>query len=253
MNRTTILLSTGILLAMSAAPRAAPAVETNPVEAKLRETLRTTMTQLRTAQTEKAQAQAELQALQTKTDAEIKDLKGKLDDLTKRSVKEKTDADKALSDLKQAAESKEAMSNALAQAVEKWKASHAKVTDIARAKEAERARLAQKVADLERVVADRERRNLELFRVGNEILTRYENFSLGKAITAREPFTGITRARLQGLVQDYQDKLTDQLAKSGEPVAPVPRTTTPTPPAPSGSAATKSHSPANEPSPVPKP
>ena len=241
MHRSILLPWAALLLALPAFLPAAPAAEANPVEAKLRETLRSTTTQLRTAQTEKAQAQAELQALQTKSEAEIKDLKAKLDDLTKRSTKEKAEAEKALSDLKLAAESKEALSQSLAQAVEKWKAAHAKITEIARGKESERARLAQKVAELERVVADRERKNLELFRVGNEILTRYENYSLGKAITAREPFTGITRSRIQGLVQDYQDKLTDQLAKAGQPVPAASPVSTPPPksaePAPAPAAA----------------
>ena len=58
-------------------------------------------------------------------------------------------------------------------------------------------------------VADREAKNRELYRLANEILTRYEKFGLGDALAAREPFTGITRTKLENLVQDYSDKIAD--------------------------------------------
>ena len=45
------------------------------------------------------------------------------------------------------------------------------------------------------------------------MLTRYEHFSLGDALTAREPFTRLTRVKIETLVQDYQDKLTDNKIK----------------------------------------
>ena len=58
---------------------------------------------------------------------------------------------------------------------------------------------------LRRKVDDREAKNYELFKIANEILTRYEKFGLGEALTAREPFTGLTRVKLENLVQDCQD------------------------------------------------
>jgi hypothetical protein len=44
-------------------------------------------------------------------------------------------------------------------------------------------------------------------------LDRYEKFGLGDALTAREPFVGLTKVKFQNLVQDYQDKLSDQKVK----------------------------------------
>ena len=64
-----------------------------------------------------------------------------------------------------------------------------------------------------RKVDDREAKNYELFKLANEILTRYEKFGLGEALTAREPFTGLTRVKLENLVQDYQDTLSQQRSK----------------------------------------
>ena len=46
-------------------------------------------------------------------------------------------------------------------------------------------------------VADRERQNLELYKTGSEILQRYADFGFGRALAAREPFTGLARARLR--------------------------------------------------------
>ena len=66
---------------------------------------------------------------------------------------------------------------------------------------------------LKRKLEDRERKNAELFKLGNEILTRYEKFGLGDALAAREPFTGLARVKLENLVQDYQDKIADQKVK----------------------------------------
>jgi hypothetical protein len=73
--------------------------------------------------------------------------------------------------------------------------------------------LASESIVLKRKLDDRDRKNFELFKLGNEILKRYEKFGLGDALAAREPFTGITRVKLQNLVQDYQDKLADQRVK----------------------------------------
>jgi hypothetical protein len=47
-------------------------------------------------------------------------------------------------------------------------------------------------------------------------LTRYEKFGLGQALSAREPFTGITRVKLESQVQDYEDKIADQKVKPEE-------------------------------------
>lgn len=48
-----------------------------------------------------------------------------------------------------------------------------------------------------------------MYQVGVEILNRYENFGLGDALLAREPFVGTTRVKFQNLIQQDQDQLTD--------------------------------------------
>jgi hypothetical protein len=182
---------------------------------KLREMLRATMLQLRAAETEKAT----LQAAQTESAAKEKALTEQVEALTRQSAADKDASDKTISDLKAKVADQEQEIVQLKGALEKWKEGYAKAADIANAKEAERAKLAGQVILLDRKVADRESKNVELFRIGNEILKRYERFGLGDALLSREPFVGITRVKLENQVQDYQDKLLDQRIKPGQPVS----------------------------------
>jgi hypothetical protein len=110
----------------------------------------------------------------------------------------------------------------LNEALSKWKIGYQKLEDAAKAKEAERAKLADKNVLLDRRVADYRRKNEELYKTGSEVLTRYEKFGLGDALAAREPFTRLTRVKMESLVQDYQDKLTDNKIKPEDtkPTAP---------------------------------
>jgi len=100
--------------------------------------------------------------------------------------------------------------------IQLWTTGYNQYVQFANKTEAERASLAVQVILLQRVVADRETKNLELFKTGNEILERYEKFSLGDALGAKEPFIGITRVKLQEFVQDYKDKLVAQRIAIGQ-------------------------------------
>jgi hypothetical protein len=72
---------------------------------------------------------------------------------------------------------------------------------------------------LHRKIDDDETRNLALYALANEILTRYEKFSLGDALAAKEPFTQLNRVKLENLVQGYQDKLVAQKVGTPAPAA----------------------------------
>lgn len=208
------LLISSLLVSLAASAMAAPE-ESGAVEAKLRETLKSTMLQLRNEQTERAT----LQAAQTASEAKIKELTAKVELLTKNAAKDQEASKKAIEELTTRATSLDAQLTRLTDTLEKWKAGYAKAVEVARAKEAERAKLSDENAVLKARVRDHKASNLALFKLGNEILTRYEKFSVGEALAAREPFTGITRARLESYVQDSRDKLEDSRIKS-EPAKP---------------------------------
>lgn len=199
-----LLLTAGHLSAQEAAP----------AEVRLRETLRATLLQLRTAQNDLAAAQGDRDALAEKN----KTLTTEMEGLKKQIVADRVGSDKALAALKTAAEAQAADLAATRAELEKTRASLAKVVDYARKADTERTELTGRVATLETQAEDYRGRNIALYKLGNEILDRYAKFGLGEAILAREPFTGLTRVKLENQVQDYGDQLGAQRIKS-PPVA----------------------------------
>jgi chromosome segregation ATPase len=179
---------------------------------KLREQLRGVMLQLRAAQTETANAQAAAATAEAKSkelEAKITELEKNTATLTKRSNTEKTAAEASIAALNTKLAEREQRIVEFTEALEKWKAGYQKAAEVARTKEDERAKLAAELTSAKLTIADRERKNIALFNVSNEILDRYQNYSLGKALSAREPFIGTTRVKVENLVQGYQDKILD--------------------------------------------
>ena len=179
------------------------------INAKLREGLRNTMTQLRDAQTQVVA----LQATQAENDAKIKDLTAKLEKITKQSADDKLASDKAVADLQAQVAAQDTRKARQVEALGKWKEAYNKLVDQARAIDAKRAELAGQKILADRKVADLQTRNLALYTLGKDILKRYEKYGLGDAILNREPFTGIAKVKFENYIQDNADKLTDQKAK----------------------------------------
>ncbi|RYD81230.1 MAG: phage major capsid protein [Verrucomicrobiaceae bacterium] len=182
----------------------------NPAELRMREQLRSTTLQLRTIQGERDA----LNAAKTQLESEKKTLTEQVEKLTKESAAEKTAANKTIAEVEAKVAQQATEIAQLQESLEKWKKAHGEVSTVAQKKEAERGSLAAQKIELDRLVADQRRKNLEMFKIGNDILDRYKNFGLGTALGAREPFVGTTRVKLQNLVQDYKDKLAEQRIKS---------------------------------------
>ena len=184
------------------------------IESKLREALRNAMLQARDAQNQVVTQQAQ-QAQSDKDNADLKAqllaLNGRIADLTKQSATDKATSDAAIDGLKSQVTDLTGQIGAFTTSLEAWKKDDAEKTALAANKEAARAELAGQVITLQRLVDAREAENMKLFATGNEILTRYEQYGLGEALEAKEPFTGIARVKLQEQVQDYRDKLLDHV------------------------------------------
>lgn len=185
-------------------------------EDKLREALKGVTLQLRTAQSEAATANAEKAA----ADAKNVELTAQVEKMSKQLAalsREKSEAMEAAAKQKENLEGKLTASQEelgkFQKSLDKWKAAHMQISDLAKKKEAARAAFAATNAALERRVADLRTRNAALFATANEILDRYRKYSLGEAIAAREPFTGLTKVKLQNQLQEYGDKLLDQTAQ----------------------------------------
>ena len=173
----------------------------NADDARLKETLRTLTVRLRSAETERNTLLSDKAQLEQ----EKKALSGKVDALNKQVAADKENLDQLDAKQKELDDTKESLG--------KWKKAYEQIQTAAQKSEAERAKLASESIILKRKVEDRERKNLELFKTANEILTRYEKFGLGEALSAKEPFTGIARVKLENQVQDYQDKIADERVK----------------------------------------
>lgn len=193
-----------------------PARAAEPVDAasaRLRESVRSLTLQLRDTQAQVAALQAEKQAAKTESDQVAAALKKQVEAQDKKITDERAKAEKAAAEVKAAAETQAAEIARLKAELEKTTVAFHQADALAKSTEAERAKLAAQNAVLERLTADREAKNLALYTLGNEILVRYEKFSLGEALAAKEPFVGTARVKLENLVQDYADKLRDAKAK----------------------------------------
>ncbi len=212
-----------ILLAglLCAAPHIAIAQQqANPVEQRLKEQLKAAMLQIRTAESERAT----LQAAQTERDQKIKTLTDQVAALTKQSAEDKEASDKAVAKLNDELVVKSADITRINELLVKSDAAGKRVEEMAKKTEAQRASLAAQAIELQRTVADQRAKNAKMYEAGIEVLSRYEKFGLGTALTAREPFVGITRVKFENLIQDYGDKLADQRIKPPESKEAAPKT-----------------------------
>lgn len=185
------------------------AEKVDPAQQKMREMIRNSMIQLRDANAKLAVAQA----AQADAEEKVKDLQGQLDALTKKSTAEKKASDQAIDDLKTKLANDDLMINHLTESLSKWKQGYVKLADYAKATEGKRQELASKIILLDRRITEQQNKNAEMYRLANEVLDRYAQFGLGTAISAREPFVGIAKVKFQTLLQDYQNKLSDQTIK----------------------------------------
>jgi chromosome segregation ATPase len=185
-------------------------------EAKLRESVKAMTAQVQNLNAEKLTMQAAITAAETKAkDQEnaIKELTKRVDEMTRELATTKEEATRVQAEQAAKITATESDLKKHRETLDKWKAAHTEITAIAKKKEAERAKYAAQAKDVERRANDYKTKNLELYKVGTEILERLRKFAFGEALAAREPFLGNAKVKLQALVQDYQDKLLDQTAK----------------------------------------
>ena len=201
-----------ILLAIAVLTGMAHAAEAPDPTQKLRGQLRSVMLQLRSAQTEGANAQAAQAAAElkiTELSSKTADLEKRNATLTSQAAADKTSSDKALAALETKLAERDKRIGQYTEALAKWKAGYQQAAEAARNKDAECIKLNAEVLEHKRSIADRETKNLALFNIANEVLKRYENYALGKALAAREPFIGTTRVKVESLVDGYTDKILD--------------------------------------------
>lgn len=179
--------------------------QTDEEMARVREALRTTTVQLRTAQSDLAVAQADKAQLTEDNAA----LQRRLDNLARQSAEDHAAMQANIADLRARLADKEAEARRLAEQLLEWQRSHDQLRDQLAEKTDAHADASETVRIMRRNLSELRSMNRELHRIGVEVLERYENFSFGRSVATREPFTRITRARLQTILQDYADALDD--------------------------------------------
>jgi len=121
-------------------------------------------------------------------------------------VADKAAADKALAELQSQTAAQKAQLARVNEALEKARGGRERRPTRTWRRNGRTCTMTAEYYALQRRIAELESKNLALFWFGNEILTRYEEFSLGSAISAKEPFVGKTRTKAREPVQTYQDK-----------------------------------------------
>lgn len=166
---------------------------------RLREALRSTTMQVRALEDQRTSLQAKTAQLERDNAA----LKSQVD-AAKAEVKQvKKDYREAVKEFNARLEERN-------QTLEKWKEAYAEAATVARTKDAERARLEVESNNWKASTAACTDKNKQLVKVGRELLAEYESVTLGDALLVREPFTGIKRTQVKGVLEDYDEKIDTQ-------------------------------------------
>jgi chromosome segregation ATPase len=205
MPRIASALLVASLCAVALRPLSAKA--DSAVEVRLREALRSTTSQLRALEDERARWQA-------KEPEQAKELESLRKELAGARRGAARDGDRKLSGrlaeqteaIAKLAEANARLNEALAQC---QKAAGA-AEETGRAGEAGRTRLAAEVAELKKRLSASEARNERMYRVGKQIVDWASNADL---TSAREPLLGLKRVELENAAQDHEDKLLQEKAR----------------------------------------
>lgn len=188
-----VLLSAGLLL-----PAIANAQKSS-MEDRLRTQLQMTARQLQTLQAEQAQMQAARISAEAQRDtalnnikqleAELQRVQGKADTLI--SQKRKTQ--------EQASESR--------QQADAIKRIYDDLLVLAQSREAERVALQESLTESNQALTTCAAKNDQMYTVGKEMLSAFEQVSTGSVLRFRQPFASIGRVKFEEMTQVFGDKL----------------------------------------------
>ncbi|WP_159729618.1 hypothetical protein [Methylosinus sp. Ce-a6] len=177
----------------------APIARADAEADRLREALRGAITQTRALEDQRASLQAKLTEVENAQKA-----------LKERLEATKADLTRVTKDYREAIEQYKRSIEEHDQTLEKWRTAYEEAADVARGKEAERAKVEGLANALKASAKNCVIRNNELVKVGRELLARYEGANFVDATLASEPLLGARRVEIQNLLQDYKDKILDQ-------------------------------------------
>lgn len=194
MKRTLIAIALFAVLPQAIA-------QTASLESRMRDQLRETRTQLQELQAQQSQWAVEKAALEKERDDAKKEAE------TARTAKASSavspEASRALAAERQRREAAEA-------SLQRGKADMDSSAVALRTAEAERARLAKELDTAKGKVDACTARNVQMYRVGQEVIAAYENIDLGDIVGSRQPFAAKSRVKLEAAAQSFGDRLYEQ-------------------------------------------
>ncbi|HVI53688.1 MAG TPA: hypothetical protein VM621_01395 [Luteibacter sp.] len=194
MKRTLIAL---ILLAVFPAAQA----QTASLESRMRDQLRETRSQLQELQAQQSTWAAEKAALEKERDAAKQEVEAAHASKAVPSVS--PEITRELAAERQRREAAEA-------SLQRNKADTDAASVALHTAEAERARLAKEL-DLSHSQVDAcTARNVQMYRVGQEVIAAYENIDTSDIVSSRQPFAAKSRVKLENAAQSFGDTLYDQ-------------------------------------------
>lgn len=176
--------------------------QTASLESRMRDQLRETRTQLQDLQAQQSQWAAEKAALEKERDDAKKEAETARA-AAKSSAVVSPEASRALAAERQRREAAEA-------SLQRGKADMDSSAVALRTAEAERARLAKELDATKGQVDACTARNVQMYRVGQEVISAYENIDLSDVVSSRQPFAAKSRVKLETAAQSFGDKLYEQ-------------------------------------------
>ena len=173
---------------------------------KLRAQLRSVLGQLHDLQNTQATLEAEKAAAEQERDA----LKAKLAAGGGRAARPAPASSATVAELSQAKADNARLTEAVQQAqaeTAKYKDAYAHVVDSGQQVHAERDRFAQDAASATQALAVCETKNIQLVKIGRDVLAAYTKVGVRDALERGEPMIGLKRVRMERIAQDYADKV----------------------------------------------
>lgn len=166
---------------------------------RLRDALRNATAQARTLEDQRAVLQAKVTAVEQE-----RDRLRKQNEAYKAQVKEAEHAYRqAVKDFNERLTERD-------ESLEKWKSAYAEAATVARTKDAERARFESEAAAFKASTKACTAKNVQLVKVGKQIVRQYEEMDPFEKALDHEPVFGLKRVEHQNAAQDFRDKILDQ-------------------------------------------
>lgn len=167
------------------------AAQAQSLEDRLRDQLRAQINQVQQLQDQ----QAQLQAAKASAEKERDDLKAQL----AAAKAQLAHANRGAADVQKEA--------ALEAQVTQYKDAATQAAGGVQQAQADRDKAQKALDDIQKKLGVCEDKNAKLLKTGNDILDAYQNFDMGDAIGANEPFIGIKRVELENEAQGFDDRL----------------------------------------------